>query len=128
MTVIRVSAVVMRDGAGRVLNVRKRGTQMLMLPGGKPEPGESPAETAAREFFEELGVPPDPDRLVFIGEFRAPAANESGHEVLAHVFEHPYVSGVRASAEIDSLRWVEPTERGADLAPLTTERVFPAIT
>jgi len=47
--VIRVSAVVLRNAAGEVLTVRKRNTSRFMLPGGKPDPGETPAETAVRE-------------------------------------------------------------------------------
>src|SRR5690606_39457168 len=60
--VIRVSAVVLRDGAGRVLTGRKRGTARFMFPGGKPEPGETPAQTAVRETREERGVELDGDR------------------------------------------------------------------
>lgn len=127
MNEIRVSAVVMRDGHGHVLNVRKRGTSMLMLPGGKPEPGETPAATAVREFAEELGTPLDAARLRPLGEFRAAAANEPDHVVVAHVFEHPWVSGVRASAEIEHLEWIDPSRPRADLAPLTIEHVFPAL-
>lgn len=122
-----VSAVVMRDDHGRVLVVRKRGTSMLMLPGGKPEPGESPADTALREFAEELGVGLDPQSLRLLGEFRAPAANEPGHTVVAHVFEHPHVEGVSANAEIDALEWVDPSARRPDFAPLNTEVVFPIL-
>lgn len=122
-----VSAVVMRDGEGRVLNVRKRGTAMLMLPGGKPEPGESAAETALREFEEELGVALEPTALRFLGEFRAPAANEPDHEVVARVFEHPFVAGASTNAEIEQLEWVDPSSRRDDLAPLNTEHVFPAL-
>ncbi|WP_408626054.1 NUDIX domain-containing protein, partial [Burkholderia cenocepacia] len=51
MSVITVSAVCFsRDG--RILTVRKRGTSMFMLPGGKPEGDESAAECAAREVHE----------------------------------------------------------------------------
>ncbi len=71
---IRVSAVVLTDGDGRVLLVRKRGTSALFNPGGKPEPGESPAECAVREVFEELGVELDPGSLIPLGRLRAPAA------------------------------------------------------
>ncbi len=117
----------MRDVEGRVLNVRKRGTSTLMLPGGKPEPGESPARTAAREFEEELGIELDEARLRFLGEFRAPAANEAGFEVVANVFEHPYVGGVEARAEIEQLEWVDPATVRPDMAPLNTEHVFPAL-
>lgn len=128
MQEIQVSAVVMRDSRGDVLNVRKRGTTMLMLPGGKPERGESPEQTAIREFAEELGVALSPELLEPIGEFRAAAANEPGHIVVAHVFEHPFVAGVRAHAEIDYLEWIHPSSAPRmDLAPLTTEHVFPAL-
>lgn len=127
MSEIRVSAVAMRDPGGRVLNVRKRGTRMLMLPGGKPEPGEAPAGTALREFEEELGIALDPRLLRFVGEFRSAAANERGSTVIAHVFEHPFVPGAVASAEIDHLEWVDPADPRDDMAPLNTEHVFPAL-
>lgn len=128
--VIRVSAVVMRDAAGHVLNVRKRGTSSLMLPGGKHEPGEDPRDTAVREFAEELGVALDRGRLRSLGVFRAAAANEPGHTVEASVFEHPLVDGAGEAgpqAEIDHLEWVDPGEARADMAPLNTELVFPAL-
>lgn len=127
MNEILVSAVVMRDAAGRVLNVRKRGTTMLMLPGGKPEPGESPAETAIREFAEELGADLDPGRLTYLGRFRSAAANEPDHVVVAEVFEHPWVSDAGPSAEIEVLEWVDPSDPRSDMAPLNTEHIFPAL-
>ena len=47
---IVVSAVCVFDDAGRLLTVRKRGTTMFMHPGGKPEPGETAVQAAAREL------------------------------------------------------------------------------
>lgn len=128
--VIRVSAVVMRDELGRVLNVRKRGTASLMLPGGKHEAGEDPRDTAVREFEEELGIALDRERLDALGVFRAAAANEPGHTVEASVFEHPFVAAAAsasARAEIEHLEWVDPAVPRADMAPLNTELVFPAL-
>lgn len=122
---IHVSAVVMHDPEGRVLHVRKRGTRTLMLPGGKPEAGETAAETAARECSEELGVEFTADRLTFVGEFRAAAANEAGYDVVAQVFSHPYLGGVVAHAEIDAVEWIHPSDHRVDIAPLNTEQVFP---
>jgi 8-oxo-dGTP diphosphatase len=122
---ILVSAIVMSDSQGRVLHVRKRGTSTLMLPGGKPEPGETPAQTAAREFAEELGVQLDERQLQFLGQFRSAAANEAGFDVVAQVFRHPFVAGVSSQAEIDTLEWVHPSDHRDDLAPLNTEHVFP---
>ena len=49
----RATAVVIRDG--KVLLVLGRGPVYLM-PGGGIEQGESPAEAAARELFEETGL------------------------------------------------------------------------
>ncbi|QAB17182.1 NUDIX domain-containing protein [Leucobacter muris] len=127
---IRVSAVVMRDESGRVLNVRKRGTGSLMLPGGKHEAGEDPRDTAVREFEEELGIALDRDRLRELGVFRAVAANEPGHTVEASVFEHPLVTAAATAeprAEIEHLEWVHPSAERADMAPLNTDFVFPAL-
>ena len=80
-----VSAVVIRDEQGRVLVVRKRGTTRYMLPGGKIESGETPAEAAVRELHEEVGAELDLDLLVLLGEWSAPAANEPDHVVHGHV-------------------------------------------
>ncbi len=124
-----VSAVVIRDDRGRVLVVRKRGTSRFMLPGGKIESGETPAETAVRELLEEVGAVLDPSSLTFLGEWTAPAANEPDHLVHGHIFEHPWVPGLGVRAEIDELLWLHPDEMADrdDLAPLLVTRVLPAL-
>ena len=124
---IVVSAVVLRDAEGRVLTVRKRGTQLFMFPGGKHEPGESAAEAAIRETCEEVGVELDPARLAPLGTFVAPAANEDGHEVHADVFTYPPVEIGEPLAEIEELRWVDPAAADVPLAPLLGDHVFPAL-
>jgi 8-oxo-dGTP diphosphatase len=127
-TVIRVSAVVLRRPSGEVLTVRKRGTHRFMLPGGKPEPGETAAQTAVREAYEEVGAVLDEARLRELGTFRAAAANEAGHEVVGTVFEHPAVTVVAAAAEIEELRWLDPAaDLPDDLAPLLELRVLPLL-
>ena len=125
-----VSAVVIRDELGRVLVVRKRGTTRFMLPGGKIESGETPAQAAVRELYEEVGAELDPASLVLLGEWTAPAANEPDHLVHGHVFEHPYVPRMSVRAEIEELLWLHPTDMPArhDLAPLLVTRVLPTLT
>ena len=135
-TVIEVSAVVFFDANRRMLTVRKRGTELFMHPGGKPEPGESPVETAVREVAEELGVRVRPTELAFLGTFVADAANEANTLVKAHLFE--YRAGDPAenaaalisqpAAEIEELRWLDfstGAKLPGDLAPLVTEAVLP---
>lgn len=128
-TTIHVSGVVLAASAREIWTVRKRGTGRFMLPGGKPEPGESAAEAAVRECAEELGVALDPAALREIGVFRARAANEVGFDVEATVFEHPASAVGEPAAEIEELRpldlLVDPLPD--DLAPLLADHVVPIL-
>ncbi|WP_308291723.1 NUDIX hydrolase [Microbacterium jejuense] len=125
---IHVSAAVIVNDADELLLVRKAGTTAFMQPGGKPEPGESAAETLSRELLEELGIRVEPDALEALGTFTAAAANEPGFLVVADVFvadigaQQPVVA-----AEIEELRWVGSTEAAdLDIAPLARENFLPA--
>lgn len=124
---IMVSAVALRSADGALLTVRKRGTQRFMLPGGKPEPGETARQAAARECAEELGVDLAPGTLRPLGVFRAPAANEPGWDVAATIFEAEAPGDVAPGAEIAELRWLDPTTTPLpeDLAPLLADHVLP---
>lgn len=128
MSVITVSAVCFsRDG--RILTVRKRGTSMFMLPGGKPEGAESAAECAAREVHEELGVVVAPEALRRVGVFDAIAANEAGCTVRATVFAYHGDVDPVVQAELEDARWVDPVVGIDDPqeAPLNRVHVFPLL-
>ena len=125
-TFVTASVCVVRDGA--LLTVRKRGTSMFMLPGGKLEPGESFVDCAVREAAEEVGLVLTAADLVEIGDWTVAAANEPGALVRSAVFvAPPDQPEPEARGEIDELRWVRLGERSADLAPLLVERVLPAL-
>ena len=125
---IYVASVVLRNVDGHLLVVRKRGTTTFMQPGGKPEPGESPEQTALRETHEEVGLTLDAGLLRPLGVFRAAAANEAGHEVEGHVFVHPLTSDPAPAGEIAELRWLAPdASLPHDLAPMLEHHVLPAV-
>jgi 8-oxo-dGTP diphosphatase len=72
-TVIASAWVVVRER--RVLVVRAYDSDAFYLPGGKPEPGESYAQAAAREVLEEVGLIVDSAALTSFADFVAPAHN-----------------------------------------------------
>jgi len=121
-----VAAVCFRDHAGRVLTVRKTGTERFMLPGGKLEAGESAERAAVREVREEIGI--DAGDMRLLGSFTAAAANEPGAVVESTVFTGTLTDTPRAAAEIAELRWVDPAAPDVELAPLLRDHVLPALT
>ena len=121
---ITVVAALVTDPAGRLLLVRKRGTDRFMQPGGKPEAGESLREALARELTEELRLVVSPLAFDDLGRFETEAANEPGHALVAHVFRLVTADPVGADAEIAEARWCTVSEAdalGGRLAPLARE-------
>lgn len=124
---VTASVCVLRDGM--LLTVRKRGTSMFMLPGGKLEPGESAVDCAVRESAEEVGLALAAADLVELGDWTAAAANEPGALVRSTVYLAPPASrpAPRPLGEIEELRWHPLEEDGPDVAPLLLEHVLPAL-
>lgn len=136
--IVNVCAVAIRDERGYVLTVRKKSSDGFMMPGGKPELGETPLQTACREVSEEIGLTPDPARMHYLGTLEAAALNESGFTVRAETFEYAptdeqyeQLATLVPQAEIAELRWVDPAmARPSDIAaqaPLNTEQIFPLL-
>lgn len=128
MTPLRIAAACLFDDAGRLLLVRKRGTQAFMLPGGKLEPGESPRSALLRELHEELDLQMDDATLQPLGRFQAPAANEPGLHIDADVFFARLPYPVQAAAELEELAWhAADAPDVSPLAPLLIDHVLPAL-
>jgi 8-oxo-dGTP diphosphatase len=124
---IDIVAAVVFDPDGRVLVVRKQGSDTFIQPGGKPEPGEAPLVALARELHEELGVALDPASAVPLGRFEAWAVHEAGHRVRAHAYLVTVIGMPRAQAEIAELAWVPlHLPHGVRLAPLSADHILPA--
>jgi 8-oxo-dGTP diphosphatase len=118
----KVGLLLIRDG--KVLLCRKkRGTSLLILPGGKREAGESSLECLERELREELGdvkaVSPD-----FIGVY-VYAAAEPGKTVRIELYRAELEGEARALSEIAELVWFGVADDRALLAPSLAEMIFP---
>jgi 8-oxo-dGTP diphosphatase len=127
--IISVVAALIRDDAGRVLLVRKRGTQTFMQPGGKRDAGESDIEVLSREIVEEPGCRVSENSARSLGIFDCAAANEPGFQVRAAVYAVKVEGPIRPQAEIDQIVWVDPrVPPDLPLAPLTRDHVLPLAT
>nr|WP_256939532.1 NUDIX domain-containing protein [Arthrobacter sp. BF1] len=129
---MKVSAVCIYDHDGRLLTVRKNGTDKFMHPGGKPELGESAAEAGSRELSEEVGLEIAAADLKLMGVWHGTAANEANTDIEATVFTAPgkwNADSVVPAAEIAELRWMylDAAADFDDLAPLLTEYVLPRL-
>ncbi len=123
---IEIVAALIRDGAGRVLLVRKRGTTAFMQPGGKRHPGEDDIAALAREIGEELGCRLVHGSIQPLGEFDATSANEPGWKVRASLYEIDVTGDIAPRAEIDATIWIDPSSPpDIALAPLTRDHALP---
>jgi len=100
-----VGAAIVR--AGRVLAARRSAPAALAggweFPGGKVEPGESPAAALARECREELGV------QIAVGELLGAADIAAGFVLHVHVAE--LIAGEpQPLQDHDELRWLAGDE------------------
>jgi len=104
---IEVAASIVRDPAGRVLLAQRTARQVSAgfweLPGGKIAAGESPAQAAARELAEEIGIAAHELRPAGGYEHLFP-----NRRVRLHFFHVVRWSGSPRGSEGQRLAWVEP--------------------
>ncbi|MFI9171777.1 NUDIX domain-containing protein [Streptomyces lincolnensis] len=99
----KVAWVLVRDG--RVLVTRNRGLDVFYFPGGKREPGESDAETLAREISEELRTRVDTATMVHVGTFETRNDDDGRTEFRMLCYTADYTGPLLASMEVEELDW-----------------------
>ncbi|MFI8932554.1 NUDIX domain-containing protein [Streptomyces sp. NPDC053474] len=131
------TSVLITDRRGRILLQRVSYRPTRLLPGGAVDLGESPAQGAARELEEELGISTAVTRGLAVdwvspaGRAASPAVQFPG-EIL-HVFDggvwdEDQVAAIRpAPGEIEGVEFVEPAQLPALMAPGDARRALSAL-
>jgi 8-oxo-dGTP diphosphatase len=104
---IEVAAALIRDAEGRYLITQRRKGSHLAgrweFPGGKVEPGETPAAGMRRELIEELSATFTVGDLVETVRWEYPERT-----VILHFFACRLESGDIVPREGQAMKWVEP--------------------
>lgn len=109
------SGILIRDG--RFLLVRRRNppaADMYAFPGGRSEPGETPEQTAIREFAEETGLTVYGPTLFATYDLES---RDAKGEVTSHFFLSVFL------VEADSETPAAPADDAADLGWFTADAV-----
>lgn len=105
----KVAWVLLRDG--RVLVTRNHGIDVFYFPGGKREPGESDAETLAREIAEELQSRVDTATMVHVGTFETQRESDGHTEFRMICYTAEHTGPLLASSEIAETDWFAYSDR-----------------
>jgi 8-oxo-dGTP diphosphatase len=104
---VDVAAAVVYDDAGRVLLAQRSARQVSPgfweLPGGKIEPGESAAEAAARELYEEVGI-----RATALAPWVSYEHRFPTKRIRLRFFRVSAWSGTPSGREGQRIAWVDP--------------------
>ncbi|GHD46586.1 NUDIX domain-containing protein [Mycetocola manganoxydans] len=91
----------------RMLMVTARGRDVVYLPGGKLDAGESPADAAAREAREEVSIELVPGSVRELFTVVTQAHGEpDGRQVRMVVFAADSLDEPQPSAEVSEVHWV----------------------
>jgi 8-oxo-dGTP diphosphatase len=126
LPVVDVAVGIVRAAHGRVLMAERTARQVAAgfweLPGGKIDPGETPAEAAARELDEEIGIRAIAMRPRIAYEHVFPTKR-----VRLHFFAIDSWSGAPRGREGQRLAWVDPAKPWVAPVLPSNERLLAAL-
>ena len=126
LPVIDVAATIVQDPAGRVLLAERKPGQLSPgfweLPGGKIEVGETPAQAAARELDEEVGI-----RAGSLQPWASYAHSFPTKRVNLRFFRAETWAGTPYGREGQRVAWIDPAAPSVSPLLPSNERVLQAL-
>jgi 8-oxo-dGTP pyrophosphatase MutT (NUDIX family) len=96
---------------GKILSTRTKGRNKFYIPGGKREADETDEETLVREVKEELAVHIIRETISYLGTFKAQSDGATeGVIVKMTCYTAEYNGNLKASSEIEELRWLDTSD------------------
>lgn len=122
----KIGAIILRPDRGAMLVVRKLNREAYIIPGGRPEDGETDLETLARELREELKL--ELVSAAFFGEYVEPAAFENTLLTM-RVYEVEVAGSPVVDNEITEAIWIDGryADSGIALGSTLARHVVPAL-
>ena len=108
---------------GKILSTRTRGRNKFYIPGGKREARETDEETLVREVKEELAVNIIRKTISYLGTFQAQSDGATkGVIVKMTCYTADYSGNLKASSEIEELRWLDTSD--LDIISEVDKKIF----
>lgn len=123
--IIKYGLVVLRDG--KFLINRKFGTRLFLMPGGKPEEGESEEKCLVREIMEEHGCELIRKSIKFFGNFEDVAVNDPDKLVSMKVYLGEVNGEPAPNSEIEEQKWFGKNDDHAVLSPIIKNKILPSL-
>ncbi|MDR5866190.1 NUDIX hydrolase [Halomonas koreensis] len=122
--IIKCAGVILDKG--KLLVVRKKGSDVFLSPGGKVEPGEPLQDCVVRELKEEIDV--DVKDLRFMGSYSSRSAIEN-RGIILHAWFVKYSGVATASSEIEEIRWIglADVEAGMKVGSIFLNHIIPSL-
>lgn len=98
----KVAGIIIQDG--KILGVKSYKHDLLFIPGGKREPGETDIQTLTREIKEELDV--DISDPVFYDEVHAKNYNFT-EDMKIRAYFIKVIGNPKPTSEIESIAWID---------------------